>query len=134
MVAQRLIAPGTGQACTPCGGRLDDEPQLGPLVLLGQRVALHRGGEAALRRQRELLEGDVPAGLIDAPLKVVPGLQLWPLRRDQAEHHDLAGRDEPQRLEAAGAGVVELQKEPVDLQLGEQRLGDVAASTPTCST
>ena len=36
----------------------------------------------------------------------------------------LARRHEPQRRERAGPLVVVLQEEPVDLQLGEQRLGD----------
>src|SRR5262249_60038821 len=35
-----------------------------------------------------------------------------------------AGRDEPQRLEAPGAGVVVFEEEPVHRQLAEQGLGD----------
>ena len=46
------------------------------------------------------------------------------LRGDQAEHDQLARRDEPQRLEAAGALVVVLEEEAVDVELAEQRLGD----------
>ena len=43
---------------------------------------------------------------------------------DQPEHDQLAGRHEPQRLEAARALVVVLEEEAVDVELGEQRLGD----------
>ena len=46
------------------------------------------------------------------------------LRRDQTEHDLLARRHEAQRLEAAGALVVVLEEEPVDVELAEQRLGD----------
>ena len=36
---------------------LDAAPELGPLLVLGQQVALLRAGEAALGRQAELIEG-----------------------------------------------------------------------------
>ena len=41
-------------------GDLDDQPQLGGLLLACQFVALDGRGEAALRRQAELVEVDVP--------------------------------------------------------------------------
>ena len=41
-------------------GDLDDQPQLGGLLLACQLVALDGRGEAALRRQAELVEVDVP--------------------------------------------------------------------------
>ena len=63
-------------------------------------------------------------GLVDAALEVVLALELRALRRHQAEDDALARRHEPQRLEPAGAGVVVLQEEAVDLQPAEQRLGD----------
>ena len=43
---------------------------------------------------------------------------------DQAEYDHLAGRDEPQRLEVPGAGVVVFHEEAVHRQLAEQGLGD----------
>src|SRR3712207_2027471 len=97
-------------------GGLDDECQLGDLLVPGQGVALHGRGEAALRGQRQLLQRDVPRGLVDAPLEVVLVLQLGALGGDQAQDDALARRHEAQRLEAAGAGVVVLEEETVDLQ------------------
>src|SRR4051794_19361303 len=49
-------------------GDLDDHPQLRPLLLLGQDIAFLGRGEAALRRQRELVERDVFGRLVDPPL------------------------------------------------------------------
>jgi hypothetical protein len=60
--------------------------------------------------------------LLDAALELVLGLELAALGRDEAEHDDLAVRDEAQRLEAAGARVVPLHEEAVDVELAEQRL------------
>src|SRR5690349_11730490 len=51
--------------------RLHDQAELGELLLFGERVAFHRGGEAALRRQAQLVEVDVLRCLVDAPLELV---------------------------------------------------------------
>src|SRR4029453_18385816 len=83
-------------------GGLNDQPQLGSLLLVGQRVAVHGGGEAALRGQAQLLQGYVGGCLVDAPPEVVLALQLAPLGGDQAQHDLLARRHEAQRGEAAG--------------------------------
>src|SRR5439155_15298186 len=89
-------------------GDLADHPQLRPLLLLGEDVALFGGGEAALRRQTELLERGEFAGFLDAALDVDLVLERSALRSDEAEHHDLVALGQPpQRLEAAGElGVV----------------------------
>jgi len=42
--------------------------QLGPLLGLRQFVPLHRGGKAALRAEREPLQGNDPGGIVDASL------------------------------------------------------------------
>ena len=47
-------------------GRLDHQFQLRPLIGLGKIVALHGGGKAALRAQRQLLEWEHLCGLLDA--------------------------------------------------------------------
>src|SRR5262249_57588533 len=60
----------------------------------------------------------------DGAVGQVRVFQFAPLGGYQAEHDHLAGRHEAQRLEAAGALVVVLEEEPVDVQLAEQRLGD----------
>src|SRR3954471_11965555 len=114
---QRSLAPDVG-------GHLDDQPELGHLLLVAEVVALGRRGEAALRGQAELLERHVLARLVDAALERVRTLQLPALRRDQPEHDLLARWDEAERFEAAGALVVVLEEEAVDIQLGEQRLRD----------
>src|SRR3954454_25254583 len=72
----------------------------------------------------QLVDVDVPAGLLDPALELVLGLELALLGGHEAEHDDLAGRKEAQRLEAARAGVVPLHEEAVDVELVEQRLGD----------
>src|SRR6266851_3558723 len=50
---------------------LDTARELGPLLLLGQQVAFLGAGEAALRRQAELLQGRELRGLVDAALELV---------------------------------------------------------------
>ena len=57
-------------------GGLDDQRELGDLLVAGERVALDRRGEAALPRQRQLLERHEPRRLVDPPLEVVLALQL----------------------------------------------------------
>src|SRR5258708_25875458 len=48
----------TRPSLTPhIAGDLDAAGQLGPLLFLGQQIALLGAGEAALRRQAELLQG-----------------------------------------------------------------------------
>ena len=60
-----LIAPHTSF------DQFHDHAQLGPLLVLGQHVALLGRGEAALRRQAKLIERDVFGRLVDAALDVV---------------------------------------------------------------
>ena len=105
-----------------CG--VDDEAQLGPLLVLGQGVALDRAGEAALRAQAQPVERDVGGRLVDAPGELVGRLQLGPLAGDQAEHDLLAVGHEAQRGEVPGAFVVVLEEVAIDGELVEQHLGD----------
>src|SRR6266540_3964611 len=65
-------------------GDLDDQPQLRPLVVLREEVALDRRREAALRRQTELLERRVLGRLFDPPLQLFLRLELAVLRRHEA--------------------------------------------------
>jgi hypothetical protein len=67
-------------------GELHDHSKLRPLLVLGQHVAFLGRGKAALRRQAELIEGDVFGRLVDAALDVVLVLELAELRRNQPEH------------------------------------------------
>src|SRR6476659_11112350 len=80
-------------------GNLGDPPQLRPMLVLGQDIALLGGGEAALRREAELVEVDEPRRLVDATLELVLGFERPALRRDQPEHHHLALGHEAQRRE-----------------------------------
>ena len=50
-----------GRSAPDLGGGLDDQPELGDLLVEGQHVALDGRGEAALRGQAELVERDVLA-------------------------------------------------------------------------
>src|SRR5215469_9771130 len=89
-------------------GDLDDQLELGHFLLVPQHVALDRRGEAALRRQAELVKRHELGRLLDPPLERVRVLQFAALGGDQAEHDHLARRHEAQRLEATGALVVPL--------------------------
>jgi hypothetical protein len=84
---------------------------------------VHGAGEAALRRQAELLQRRVLRGLVDAALEVVLVFQLAELGGHQAQHHGLAGLEETQRAEVARAVVVVLHEVGVEVHLGEQGLG-----------
>src|SRR5262245_9364261 len=99
---------------------LHDHPQLRPLLVLGERVAFLARGEAALRREAELIEIDVLARLLDAPLDPVLGFELAGLRRHQPEHYCLALAHAPQRLECAGAVGVVFHEIAVHLDAVEQ--------------
>src|SRR4029077_5703935 len=89
-------------------GGLRHEAQLGDLLIPGQRVTLHRGGEAALRGQAQLVDVPELAGLLDPPLEVVLGFHLSLLAGRQTKDDLLALRPETQRREPARALVVEL--------------------------
>src|SRR3990170_1691359 len=104
--------------------RLDDEPELGGLLLGGQVISLHGRREPALRRETDLVDVDEPCRLLDAPLQLVLRLELTGLGGDEPEHDDLPLGQEPKRLEAARSLVVELDEEPVDVQPAEERLTD----------
>src|SRR5215467_1002726 len=105
-------------------GNLDDQFELGNFLLVAEHVALDRGGEAALRRQAQLVQRHELRRLVDPALDRVRVFQLAPLGGHQAEHDHLAGRHEAQRLEAAGALVVVFEEEAVHGQFAEQRLGN----------
>src|SRR5690348_7400294 len=94
-------------------GHLRDEPQLRLLRRLADRVARARGGEPALRRERELLAREEARRLVDPRDEPVDGLHRLELRRDEPEAGDLVVRQLLQCLEAAGAVVVVLEQEDV---------------------
>src|SRR5215470_14971094 len=72
---------------------LDNARELGALHLLADADVLGRAGrEAALRAERELLEPDVAARLLDAALEQVGALELRHFGSDEAQHDGLAGR------------------------------------------
>src|SRR5690606_37731159 len=105
-------------------GHVDHEGELAPLLLLGQQVAFLGGGEAALRAQAELLHRREGAGLLDAREHLVALFQLAELRRHEAQHHALVAlRQEPERLEAAGAIAVVLEEVAVVVELAKQDFG-----------
>src|SRR5262249_57442079 len=71
------------QSAPDLARRVDHEPQLGDL--LGERhgVAADAAREAALRAERELLDGCEPARLLDAALELVLALDPAPLARHE---------------------------------------------------
>ena len=69
---------------------------------LGEDVALFRGSEAALRRERHLIERNELCGFVDTPLDVILCLKRADLRRDETKHDDLVAiGQKAQRLEPA---------------------------------
>src|SRR6185436_11735405 len=70
--------------------RLRHEFQLASLLVPRQLVARSRGREAALRAQRQTLDGYVFRRLVDAPPELVLRLKLRVLRATQAEDNHLA--------------------------------------------
>src|ERR1700680_4606016 len=106
-----------------------DHPQLGPLVLFGKSIPFLGRGEAALRRQTELLEIGEFGGFLDAPLDGVLGFQGAGLRRHQAEHHEAIFLQALERFKTAGAVGLIFHEIAVHLDLVEQHflLGVVAA-------
>src|SRR3954463_9564012 len=94
--------------------QVHNHAQLGPLLVLAQQVAFFCRGEAALRREAELLWRDVFGGLVNAALEVVCFLKHAELGRDEPEHDLLvAFRDKSQRLKPAGALGVVFEEEAV---------------------
>ena len=59
-----------GTYSIPAGG-LDDQAELGHLLVVADDVALHRRGEAALRGQAQLVQRHVACGLVDPQLERV---------------------------------------------------------------
>src|SRR5262252_5535658 len=64
-------------------GEFDDHAQFRPLLFLGQDVAFLGRGEAALRRQAELLERSEFARFLDAALDIVLLLECAALGGDE---------------------------------------------------
>src|SRR5689334_23082432 len=95
---------------------LDDAREFALDQVARKAAAARDAGETALRRQRELLDGRVLAGLVDPALQPVGRFDLGELRGDEAEHRDLAFRQETQRREIAGARRVVFEEEAVDLE------------------
>ena len=63
-------------------------------------------------------------GSLDPSLEVVLRLQAAAFGRHQPEHDVLVVRHIAERLEAAGANVVVLEKESIDAELTEERFGN----------
>src|SRR5208283_4868715 len=89
--------------------------ELAPLLLLGDRVAVMRARESALRRQAQAVQRQEPGRGIDAPLDFVLVLDGTLLRRHQAEHRLFSGGQVAQRLERAGTRGIEFHEESVDI-------------------
>src|SRR5262249_5137212 len=88
-------------------------------------VALLGRGEAALRRQAELVERCELRRLVDAALYLVLLLERAALRRDQAKDDAFPPlRQETERFEPAGAVGIVLKEIAVDVELAEEGLGN----------
>src|SRR6185295_17383642 len=101
---------------------LNHQFQLALLVVLAQPVADLARGEAALRREAEILQWDVFRRLVDALLQHILLLQRRRLGRDQPEDHFLVLGTEAKGFESPGTGGVVLEEEAVHRGL-EDSLG-----------
>lgn len=89
---KRGQAPKGRSSRSDCRRRLDDRPELGALVLDGDRVPDHGAGEAALGGQGQALEENKAARLPDPLLEFRHCLSAGGLRRDEPENdHVLVG-------------------------------------------
>src|SRR5467141_1217766 len=102
---------------------LDHQLQLAALVILAQAVAHLAAREAALRGQAQVLQRHVFGGSVDPLFQKILRFQHRCLGGNQSQDHLFSFRHEAQRLEAAGAPGVVLEKEAVHLRLAEHRLG-----------
>src|SRR5947199_9616579 len=102
---------------------LDDALELLPLLVLGQRVAVVRAGEAALGRQAQALQRHVLRGLVDPSPQRVLRLERARLGGDETQHNLLVARQQAQRLEAARAPATPFHAIPIDVNR-EQLLHD----------
>src|SRR5437667_444348 len=102
---------------------LDDALELLPLLVLGQRVAVVRAGEAVRGQQAAALERHVLRGLVDPSPQRVVRLERARLGGDETQHDLLVARQQAQRLEAARAPGVPFHEIAVDVRR-EHRLHD----------
>src|SRR5213079_3518285 len=102
---------------------LDHQLQLAALVILAQAVSHLAACEAALRLQAQVFQRHVFGSGINPLFQKILLFQHRCLGGNQSQDHLLSSRHETQRLEAAGAPGVVLEKEAVHLRLAEHRLG-----------
>jgi hypothetical protein len=86
--------------------------QLRALLLHADVVALDGGREAALRAHAELVQRQVPRGLVEAALEIVLAFEGARLARDQAEHHARRPRHVAERREIAERASSNSRKKP----------------------
>src|SRR5205085_4101313 len=75
-----------------------------------------------LRAQRQLIEWNVAARLVDPAFEIVGAFHVATLRRDQTENDVLVFWHEPKRRESSGARGVVLEEKTVEVELVEQNL------------
>src|SRR5207249_2328735 len=100
--------------------RLDDGPQLRAFILDAESVSQDGGGEAALRRESELLEREEASCITDARRELLDCLPARGLGGHEPENRGLVLGHGAQGLEVAGAFVVVLEQEPLGVDLGEK--------------
>src|SRR5581483_4236296 len=103
-------------------GKFGDQRELALLHGGLDRIPFDARGEAALRRERELLTREEARGLLDSRAQRVGGFEHVALGRNQAEHNALVARDLAQRLEGAGARVVVFEQEFVEMSRAAEEL------------
>src|SRR5271163_1506220 len=100
-------------------GYFHDQPQFRFFIFNRQRISAGRAGEAALRRDSEILDRHELRGLVDSPLHRILVFQHGGLRADQSEAHELVFGHQAQRREIPGPRRIVLKEEAVHFELVE---------------
>src|SRR6267378_7194158 len=119
-----VLLPETRILTPDLPGDLDHQLELAALVILAEAVPHLAAREAALRRQAQVLQRHVSGGGVDPLFQKILLFQHRCLGGNQSQDHLLSFRHETQRLKAAGAPGVVLEKKAVHPRLAEHRLGD----------
>lgn len=104
------------------------------MLFLRENIPFLRRSEATLRAEAKLLNRGVAARSLYSAFDLVRGFE-WPgFGGYETQDHDFAVRQEPKRLEAAGAVIVPFHEIAVDVDPVENEIRDrlVAAGRDKC--
>src|SRR5262249_48198868 len=103
---------------------LNHQAELGPLFIFGQQIPFRGGGEAALRAESQVLQGNIAGCLLDPSRYLGAILQLGTLGADQAKDNHLPFGNEAERFECPRTLVVIFQKKTIGFESPKEFFGD----------